>query len=143
MLAYYMAVMFVGLLGNDGSLPESSLLRGHYVCRSAWAAIEVIQSHACLLRGHYVCRSDWAAIELFHSCLFRASIWMVTRMTFKVFHSTVERVKASPLFKDNIKEWIGLEWNSILRKTENREEWRKLVVKSTVVPQRSARLRGK
>ena len=33
-----------------------------------------------------------------------------------------------------------VEWNIILRKAENREEWRKLVVKSTVVPQRSARL---
>ena len=39
------------------------------------------------------------------------------------------------------KEWNGLEWNIILRKAENREEWRKLVVKSTMVPQRSARLR--
>ena len=44
-------------------------------------------------------------------------------------------------WEDNIKEWTGLEWNIMLRKTENREEWRKLVVKSTVVPQRSARLR--
>ena len=41
-------------------------------------------------------------------------------------------------WEDNIKEWTGLEWNIILRKAENREEWRKLVVKSTVVPQRSA-----
>ena len=32
--------------------------------------------------------------------------------------------------------WTGLEWNTLLRKAENREEWRKLVVKSTVVPQR-------
>ena len=40
----------------------------------------------------------------------------------------------------NIKEWTGLEWNIILRKAENCEEWRKLVVKSTVVPRRSARL---
>ena len=31
--------------------------------------------------------------------------------------------------------------NIILRKAENREEWRKLVVKSPVVSQRSARLR--
>ena len=30
---------------------------------------------------------------------------------------------------------------TILQKAENREEWRKLVVKSTVLPQRSARLR--
>ena len=44
-------------------------------------------------------------------------------------------------WEDNFKEWTGLEWNIILRKAENREEWRKLVVKSTVVPQRSARLR--
>ena len=39
--------------------------------------------------------------------------------------------------------WTGLEWNIILRIAENREEWRKLVVKSTVVPQRSARLRDR
>ena len=44
-------------------------------------------------------------------------------------------------WEDNIKEWTGLEWNIILRTAENREEWRKLVVKSTVVSQRSARLR--
>ena len=39
---------------------------------------------------------------------------------------------------EDIKEWTGLEW-----KGENREEWRKLVVKSTVVPQRSARLQDR
>ena len=46
-------------------------------------------------------------------------------------------------WEDNIKEWTGLEWNIILRKAENREEWRKLVIKSTVVRQRSARLRDR
>ena len=46
-------------------------------------------------------------------------------------------------WEDNIKEWTGLEWNIILRKAENHEEWRKLVVKSTVVPQRSARLQDR
>ena len=46
-------------------------------------------------------------------------------------------------WEDDIKEWTGLEWNVLLRKAENREEWRKLVVKSTVVPQRSARLRDR
>ena len=44
-------------------------------------------------------------------------------------------------WEDNTKEWTGLEWNILLRKAENREEWRKLVVKCTVVPQRSARQR--
>ena len=37
-------------------------------------------------------------------------------------------------WEDNIKEWAGLEWNIMLRKAENREEWRKLVAKTTVVP---------
>ena len=46
-------------------------------------------------------------------------------------------------WEDNTKEWTGPEWNTILQKTENREEWRKLVVKSTVVPQRSARQRDR
>ena len=45
--------------------------------------------------------------------------------------------------EDNIKEWTGLEWNIILRKAENREEWRKLVVKSPVVLQLSFRLRDR
>ena len=46
-------------------------------------------------------------------------------------------------WEDNIKEWTGLEWKSILWKAENREVWRKLVVKSTVVPQWSARLQDR
>ena len=46
-------------------------------------------------------------------------------------------------WEDNIKEWTGLGWNIILRKAENSEEWRKMVLKSTVVPKRSARLRDR
>ena len=42
---------------------------------------------------------------------------------------------------DNIKEWTGLEWNILLQKAENREEWMKLVVKSTVVPQTKGQMR--
>ena len=46
-------------------------------------------------------------------------------------------------WEGNIKELTGLEWNILLRKAENREEWRKLVVKSAVVPEQSARLRDR
>ena len=46
-------------------------------------------------------------------------------------------------WENNLKDWTGLEWNILLRKAENREEWRKLVIKSTVVPLRSARLRDR
>ena len=41
----------------------------------------------------------------------------------------------------DIREWTGLEFTKSQRAVENREEWRKLVAKSSVVPQRPARLR--
>ena len=45
--------------------------------------------------------------------------------------------------EDNIREWIGLEFAKFQRAVENREKWRKLVVKSSKVPQRTLRLRGR
>ena len=44
-------------------------------------------------------------------------------------------------WKDNIKEWTGLEFGKSQRAVENREKWRKLVAKSSVVPHRPSRLR--
>ena len=44
-------------------------------------------------------------------------------------------------WEDNIREWTGLEFGRSQRAVENREKWRKLVVKSSVVPQRPSRLR--
>ena len=35
------------------------------------------------------------------------------------------------------REWTGLEFTKSQRAAENREKWRKLVAKSSVVPQRS------
>ena len=45
-------------------------------------------------------------------------------------------------WKDNIREWTGLEFGKSQRAVENREKWRKLVTKSSVVPQRPLRLRN-
>ena len=39
----------------------------------------------------------------------------------------------------NISEWTGLEFGKSQRAVENREKWRKLVAKSSVVPQRPSR----
>ena len=39
-------------------------------------------------------------------------------------------------WEDNIRERTGLEFAKPLRAVENRGKWRKLVVKSSVVPQR-------
>ena len=45
--------------------------------------------------------------------------------------------------EDNIREWTGLDFAKPQRAVENREKWRKLVVKSSVVPQRPSRLRDR
>ena len=38
-----------------------------------------------------------------------------------------QRGRQRKRWENNIKEWTGLECNIILRKSENREKWRKLV----------------
>ena len=46
-------------------------------------------------------------------------------------------------WEDNIREWTGLEFGRSQRTVENREKWRNLVEKSSVVPKRPSRLRGR
>ena len=44
---------------------------------------------------------------------------------------------------EDIREWTGLEFGRSQRAVENRGKWRKLIVKSSVVPQRPSRLRDR
>ena len=44
-------------------------------------------------------------------------------------------------WEGNIREWTGLEFFKSQRVVENRGKWRKLVAKSSLVPQRPSRLR--
>ena len=46
-------------------------------------------------------------------------------------------------WEDNIREWTGLEFGRSQRAVENREKLRKLVVKSSAVPQRPSRLKDR
>ena len=46
-------------------------------------------------------------------------------------------------WEDSIREWISLEFAESQRAVENRGKWRKLVAKSSVVPQRPSRLRDR
>ena len=46
-------------------------------------------------------------------------------------------------WEDNIREWTGLEFAKSQRAVENREKWRKLVVKLSVVHQRPPQLRNR
>ena len=43
-------------------------------------------------------------------------------------------------WENKIREWTGLEFAKCQRAEENREKWRKLLAKSSVMPQRSSRL---
>ena len=44
---------------------------------------------------------------------------------------------------EDIREWTGMDFGESQRAVENREKWRKLVAKSSVVPQRPLRLRDR
>ena len=44
-------------------------------------------------------------------------------------------------WEDNVRKWTSLEFAKTQRAVENREKWRKLVAKSSVVPQPPSRLR--
>ena len=46
-------------------------------------------------------------------------------------------------WEDNIREWTGLEFGRSQGAVENREKWRKLIAKSSVVPQRPSQLRDR
>ena len=46
-------------------------------------------------------------------------------------------------WEDNIREWTGLEFAKSQRAVESTEKWRKLIEKSSVVPQRPSRLRDR
>ena len=46
-------------------------------------------------------------------------------------------------WEDSIREWTGLEFGKSQRAVENREKWRRLVVKSSAVPKRPLRLRDR
>ena len=45
-------------------------------------------------------------------------------------------------WEDNIPEWTGLTLGTAMRKAERREEWRELVARTSVVPQRSTETTG-
>ena len=46
-------------------------------------------------------------------------------------------------WEDNIREWTGLDFAESQRAVENRVKWRKLVAKSSGIPQRPSQLRDR
>ena len=64
-----------------------------------------------------------------------------------IFQGTVEggrrQGRQRKRWEDHTREWTGLEFGRSQRTMDNREKWRKLVAKSSVVPQRPSRLRDR
>ena len=64
-----------------------------------------------------------------------------------ILHGTVKgerrQGRQRKRWEDNIREWTGLEFGKSQRAVENREKWRKLTAKSSVVPQRPSQLRNR
>ena len=64
-----------------------------------------------------------------------------------ILHGTVKggrrQGRQRKRWEDNIREWTGLKFAKSQKTVENREKWRKLVAKSSVVPQRPSRLRDR
>ena len=72
-------------------------------------------------------------------------ITRLTRLAKMILQGTVQggsrKGRQKKTWGGIISEWTGLGLGEALRKAEDREEWRKVVVRSSLMPQRSFRLR--
>ena len=75
--------------------------------------------------------------------------WHVTRssgLAKTILQGSVQegrrRGRQKKRWKDNIPEWTGMTLGAAMRKAERREEWRELVARSSVAPQRSTKTTG-
>ena len=79
--------------------------------------LTIVQRCKLQWQGHVSCSSGWAKI---------------------ILQGTVKggrrQGRQRNRLEDNIREWTGLEFTKSQRAVENREKWRKLVAKSSVVP---------
>ena len=70
-----------------------------------------------------------------------------SRLAKTVLQSTVKGARRQCIKRKRceniIRKWTSLEFAKSQRAVENREKWRKLVAKSSVVPQRPSRLRNR
>ena len=53
-----------------------------------------------------------------------------------------KRGRQKKRWKDNIKEWTGMDFASSTRAAENRPRWKEVVANSSVVPQRPPKVMG-
>ena len=100
---------------------------------------QVIGSREDLLTIVKRCKLKWYG----HVSLSSGLAKTILQGTVKAGRRQGRQKKKKKGWEDNIKEWTGLEFDKTQRAGENREKWRKLVVKSSVVLQRPSRSRDR
>ena len=97
---------------------------------------QAIGPHKDLLTVIKRCKLQWYGHVSRSSCLAKT-----------ILQGTVKgerrRGRQKKRWEDNIREWTGLEFTKSQSAVENREKWRKLVVKSSLVPQQLLQLRDR
>ena len=71
------------------------------------------------------------------------STWLAKMIPQGTVQGGRRRGRQKKRWEDNVTEWTGLKLGEALRKAENREEWRTVVARSSLVLQRSTRLMDK
>ncbi|CAM4371522.1 unnamed protein product [Leuciscus chuanchicus] len=125
------------VIWNDSNIAIGSKIRDHITNVEVKARIEsAIGSYEDLLSSVKKRKLNW------YGHVTRSS-----GLAHIILQGTVQgsrrRGRQRKRWEDNIRGWTGLELNDTVRKAENREEWKKLVAKSSVVSLWSKRLRDK
>ena len=76
--------------------------------RLVWTRSEIVKRHKLKWYGHVTKSSG-----------------LTTTILQGTVHGGRRRDRQRKRWEDNIREWTGLEWNILLRKAENRDEWRR------------------
>ena len=96
---------------------------------------QAIEPHKDLLTTVKQCKLRW------YGHITRSS-----RLAKTIMQGTVQggrrRGRQIKRWEDNIREWTGLTLGAAMRKAERREEWREMVARTYVVPQRSTETTG-
>ena len=111
--------------------------KDHVTNKEVHAKIQqVIGAHEDLLTAITRCKLQWYG-HVSHS----------SGLTKTILQGTVKggrrQGRQRKRWEDNIGEWTGLEFAMSQRAVKKREKWRKLVVKSSVVPQQPSWLRDR
>ena len=114
---------------QTGAIGESPLYRGntkHWVLTVLSQDLTIVKRRKFRWYGHVSCSSGLART--------------ISQGTAKGRRRQGRQRKR---WDDNIRDWTGLKLAKSQRAAENREKWRKPIVKSSVVPQRPQQLRDR